>query len=96
MQPISAISPTDTALGLVATNPPYGVRMGEADRVRNLYAQFGKVMSAKCAGWTVTMASADPRLERQTGLGFKPIFETSNGGIRVRVVRGTVAKRREG
>ena len=95
VQPISAISPPETP-GLVATNPPYGVRVGEADRVRNLYAQFGKVMSAKCAGWSVSMLSADPKLEKQTGIGFEELLQTSNGGIRVRVVSGKIAKRREG
>ena len=95
VQPISAIRPPP-GLGLVATNPPYGVRVGEADRVRNLYAQFGKVMSARCEGWTITMVSADPKLERQTGIMFKPLFVTSNGGIRVRVVSAKSAERREG
>jgi putative N6-adenine-specific DNA methylase len=90
VQPISAIGPTPADTGLVATNPPYGIRVGEADRVRNLYAQFGKVISAKCTGWTVTMASADQKLERQTGLDFKPVFQTSNGGIRIRVVSAAV------
>jgi putative N6-adenine-specific DNA methylase len=92
-QPISAINPPVNP-GLVATNPPYGVRVGETDRVRNLYAQFGKVMSAKCVGWTVTMLSADPTLERQTRLGLEPMLETSNGGIRVRIVKAVVGKPR--
>jgi putative N6-adenine-specific DNA methylase len=92
-QPISAVNPPLNP-GLVATNPPYGVRVGETDRVRNLYAQFGKVMSAKCVGWTVTMLSADPTLERQTRLGLEPMLETSNGGIRVRIVKAVVGKPR--
>ena len=95
VQPISAINPPPEA-GLVATNPPYGVRVGETDTVRNLYAQFGKVMLAKCPGWSVTMASADTKLERQTGISLRPLFQTSNGGIRIRVVSGKSAKRREG
>ena len=96
VKPISAIPAPETT-GLVATNPPYGVRVGESDRVRNLYAQFGKVMRARCPGWDVSMLSADPKLERQTGLSFEPIFQTSNGGIKVRVVTARVssgAKRR--
>src|SRR5205085_4813752 len=30
--------------GLVATNPPYGVRVGDVDTLRNLYARFGAVL----------------------------------------------------
>lgn len=89
---ISAIEPPDLP-GWVVSNPPYGVRVGERDRLRNLYAQFGKVMRAKCAGWRVALVSADPDLERQTKLGLQPVLRTSNGGIRVRVVVGEVRRR---
>ena len=90
VQPISAVTPAG-GVGLVATNPPYGVRVGESDRLRNLYAQFGKVMSSRFAGWSVAMMSAEPKLERQTGLGLKPVLSTANGGIPIRVVTGRVA-----
>lgn len=81
---ISAIEP-QKGPGLVATNPPYGKRVGgegSAD-VRNLYAQFGKVLRARCAGWRVAFYSADPLLPKQTGLACKELFRTSNGGIGV-------------
>jgi putative N6-adenine-specific DNA methylase len=95
VRPISSITPPHDA-GLVATNPPYGVRVGDADRVRNLYAQFGKVIAEKCPGWSVSMASADAKLERQTGIGFKPLLHTSNGGIRIRIVSGAIREPRGG
>jgi putative N6-adenine-specific DNA methylase len=83
---LSAIEPPKEQ-GWVCTNPPYGVRVSERAELRNLYAQLGKVLRAKCAGWTVAMFSADPRLERATGLALRPILRTVNGGIPVRVVR---------
>jgi putative N6-adenine-specific DNA methylase len=95
VRPISSITPPHDA-GLVATNPPYGVRVGDADRVRNLYAQFGKVIAEKCPGWSVSMASADAKLERQTEIGFKPLLHTSNGGIRIRIVSGAIREPRGG
>ena len=66
----------------MVANPPYGVRFGETDRLRNLYAQFGKVLSAKFAGWRVALVSADPSLERQTRLRLQSVLRTSNGGIK--------------
>ena len=72
--------------GLVVSNPPYGVRVGDRDRLRNLYAQLGKVIKAKAPNWRVALVSADQGLERQTGLNLRPVLKTSNGGIRVRVV----------
>jgi putative N6-adenine-specific DNA methylase len=87
---LSAIEPP-SGPGWVCTNPPYGVRVKERADLRNLYAQLGKVLRAKCAGWTVGMFSADARLERATGLALRPVLRTVNGGIPVRIVR-TVLK----
>ena len=87
---LSAIEPPAEP-GWVCTNPPYGVRVSERAELRNLYAQFGKVMQAKCPGWTVAMYSADARLEKAARLPLRPVLGTVNGGIPVRVVRGIVA-----
>jgi putative N6-adenine-specific DNA methylase len=91
---LSAVEPP-AGRGWVVTNPPYGVRVGDRDRLRNLYAQLGKVVRAKCDGWRVALLAAVPELERQTGLGLKPVLRTSNGGIPVRLVVGDVGARAE-
>jgi putative N6-adenine-specific DNA methylase len=91
-RPVSAMQPTAMP-GWIVSNPPYGVRVGERDRLRNLYAQLGNVLRAKCSGWRFALLSADPALERQLRLRLEPILQTSNGGIDVRVVAGTVTAR---
>jgi len=73
--------------GYIVTNPPYGVRVGDRKRLRDLYAQLGNVLRARCPGWDVAMLTAHPELEHQTGLALEPSFETTNGGIRVRLMR---------
>lgn len=83
---ISAIEPPGSP-GWIVTNPPYGVRVGDRKRLRDLYAQFGKVLRAKCSGWEVAMLTAHAELEHQTGLALESSFETTNGGIRVRLMR---------
>ncbi len=88
---ISEIHPMDES-GWLVTNPPYGVRVGESDRLRNLYAQLGNVARSRLAGGHVALVSADPKLENHTGLRLRPVLETSNGGIRVRVVTGSVPR----
>ena len=90
--PISALAPT-APTGWLITNPPYGVRVGEKDRLRNLYAQFGNVVRAKAPGWTVGLLSADRRLESQTKLELRERFATRNGGIAVRFMIGQVPGR---
>jgi putative N6-adenine-specific DNA methylase len=86
---VSAIEPPPTP-GWIVTNPPYGARVGDRERLRDLYAQLGNVARRRCPGWGVALLSAHAELERQTGLGLAPVFGTANGGIRVRLVRGAV------
>src|SRR5215831_12722540 len=92
VQPISALSAAP-APGLIASNPPYGVRIGDADRLRNLYAQLGNVARRQRPGWQLALLSADPTLERHVGLQFEARFATRNGGIPVRLVVATVEHR---
>ena len=91
-RPISALAPPAAGgePGWVVTNPPYGVRVGERDRVRDLYARLGNVLRARCPGWRLTMVSADPALERQLRLPRRPLLRTENGGIPIRIVGGEV------
>ena len=87
---ISAMNdtPTADATGLIACNPPYGVRVGDRERLRDLYAQLGNVVRRSRPGWQVALLSADRTLERQTRLAFEERFRTSNGGIPVRLMIG--------
>jgi putative N6-adenine-specific DNA methylase len=86
---ISAVEPPRGA-GWVVVNPPYGVRVAEADSVRDLYAVFGNVLRARFVGWRVGMLSPGEPLERQTRLELRERFATVNGGIPVRLVTGEV------
>ena len=86
---ISAIEPPDGP-GWIVTNPPYGHRVGERQRLRDLFAQLGHVLRRCCPGWQVALLSAHAELNRQTGLALAPTFETANGGIKVRLMRGVV------
>jgi putative N6-adenine-specific DNA methylase len=87
--PISAIEPP-AGPGWLVTNPPYGVRVGERDRLRNLYAQLGQVARAKCPGWTVAVVSGNRTLTRHTRLPFTAVLTTTNGGLPVELVRAVV------
>jgi putative N6-adenine-specific DNA methylase len=79
---VSAIAPP-RGPGLVATNPPYGVRVSRGAEIRNLFARLGQVLRERCPGWLVAMYSPEPRLTHQTGLVFRELLRTSNGGIQV-------------
>lgn len=84
---LSAVEPP-RGPGWLITNPPYGVRVGEREALRDLFATLGRVARERLPGWTVALLSADRRLEAQTGLALEERLSTNNGGIPVRVVVG--------
>jgi putative N6-adenine-specific DNA methylase len=79
---IAAIDDSLRESGWVLTNPPYGVRVGESDDLRNLYARLGSALKSK-PGWRLGILTSDSALVRQTRLLLRPRFSTSNGGIPV-------------
>lgn len=90
VETLSAAAFPEAERGWVVTNPPYGVRVGEADRVRNLWARLGQVLRDRAVGWRVALLSPDASLERQLGIPVRAVAQTSNGGIPVRLVVGEV------
>lgn len=74
--------------GWIVTNPPYGLRIGESGRLRNLYARLGQIVREAKAGYTLGLLSADKALDAQLGIALKEVFRTTNGGIPVRMVVG--------
>lgn len=89
---ISAASFPDAARGWIVTNPPYGVRIGETAKVRDLWASFGRMLRERAAGWRLAVLSPDVVLERQLGFPVEVVATTSNGGIPVRITVGEVPK----
>jgi putative N6-adenine-specific DNA methylase len=79
---IAAIDDSVRDSGWILTNPPYGVRVGESDDLRNLYATLGSALKSK-PGWRLGILTSDSALVRQTRLSLRPRFSTSNGGIPV-------------
>jgi putative N6-adenine-specific DNA methylase len=88
-RPVSAITPP-TGPGWIVTNPPYGQRVSANQDVRNLYAQFGKVLRTQCAGWRIAVLCSDQLLLRQMGMPLDSSVALFNGGIAVTLGRATV------
>jgi putative N6-adenine-specific DNA methylase len=90
VRPVSDVRPPP-GRGLVATNPPYGVRVGDRSTVRNLYARFGQVVKDRFPGWRIALLSAESKLTAEIGLRFRRLLQTSNGGINVDAMIAEVA-----
>jgi putative N6-adenine-specific DNA methylase len=56
------------AEGVLVTNPPYGVRLGEQEKLAAFYPQLGNVLKKKFAGWRAYLFTADLRLPKLIGL----------------------------
>jgi putative N6-adenine-specific DNA methylase len=87
---------TDAEYGLLVTNPPFGVRVGDTAALRDLYARFGRIARERFTGWQCAVLSADRSrghaLERQLALPLRPVWQSRNGGIPVRLLAGTIPR----
>jgi putative N6-adenine-specific DNA methylase len=52
------------ATGAIVTNPPYGVRLGEKERLAEFYPKLGDALKKRFAGWTAYIFSGDPDLAK--------------------------------
>jgi putative N6-adenine-specific DNA methylase len=71
--------------GVIVTNPPYGIRIGEQSELAEFYPQLGNWLKQKCAGWNAYILSADmnlPKLIRLNATKRTPLF---NGALECRL-----------
>ncbi|MHB1656918.1 MAG: THUMP domain-containing class I SAM-dependent RNA methyltransferase [Burkholderiales bacterium] len=71
--------------GVIVTNPPYGVRIGEQTELLEFYPKLGDWLKRKCAGWNAYILSADmelPKLIRLNATRRTPLF---NGALECRL-----------
>lgn len=88
------------AAGVLVTNPPYGVRIGEAEELAALYPSWGSALKRHWAGWRCHFLTADTTLPRLFGLKASRKTPLYNGALECRVyefkmVAGSMRKRGE-
>ena len=67
--------------GLIATNPPYGVRMGTKQDLTPLYRSLGQVLKTSFSGWKSAIFTADKELSLATKLRAEKLNTLYNGSI---------------
>jgi 23S rRNA (guanine2445-N2)-methyltransferase / 23S rRNA (guanine2069-N7)-methyltransferase len=80
--------------GLVVTNPPYGVRLGESDSLRTLYALLGQRLLAEFEGWQAAVLTSDETLAKAIGLRSTAAYTLYNGAIETKLYRFDVTSQR--
>jgi putative N6-adenine-specific DNA methylase len=68
--------------GLIATNPPYGVRVRA--NLPRLYAELGDLV--RRTGYRVAALVADRRVALRARIVWKPLLRTTNGGLKVELL----------
>ncbi len=67
--------------GLVVTNPPYGLRLGEEEGLRGLYQQLGLVLKSYFGGWRAAVFTGNSTLGFELGLRRDKRYKLFNGTI---------------
>ena len=75
------------ATGLIAVNPPYGERIGEAEELQALYALLGERLRAGYRGWEAAVFTGNPALGRELGINARRTHRMMNGPIECRLLR---------
>jgi putative N6-adenine-specific DNA methylase len=76
---------------VLVTNPPFGVRVQQAENLLSLYQTIGHCAARLGPGWRIAMLAHDVRLARRTGLPLRALFTTKHGGLTVAALAGDVA-----
>ena len=78
--------------GVLVANPPYGVRLEEAERLAAFYPKLGDALKQRFAGWRCYFLSADPQMPKLIGLKASKRTPLFNGALECRLLEyGIVA-----
>ncbi len=77
--------PAPTKVGMIVTNPPYGVRVGDQQELAALYPKLGDALKAKYAGWSAWIFTGDLRLPKLIGLKPARRIPLYNGALECRL-----------
>ena len=78
------------ALGLLATNPPYGMRMEDLAGARVAHRELGIVLREQFQGWHAAVFTGTPELGLELGIRARRTHTMWNGAIECRLLRLTV------
>ena len=71
--------------GIIVTNPPYGVRLDELDRLAALYPEIGNTLKRNFAGWRAYFLTGDPALAKLIRLSATKRTVLFNGALECRL-----------
>jgi putative N6-adenine-specific DNA methylase len=87
LKDIEEIAPPVSEPGLIVTNPPYGIRLGDTDRLEAFYIRLGEILRERFSGWIVFILSGNDRLSQCLGMRPTEEFSLWNGPIPCKLLK---------
>lgn len=78
---------SEAPTGLLATNPPYGERIGDQQRLQSLYQLLGEKLREQFQGWKAAVLTGNPPLAKAIGIHARRSHTLFNGRIECRLLR---------
>ncbi len=78
-------APAPEPQGVLVTNPPYGVRIGEQEELAAMYPELGHALKQKFTGWRAYFFTADFRLAKLIRLSASRRIPLFNGPLECRL-----------
>lgn len=75
------------AAGLLCVNPPYGIRLEDHQKARDLHKQLGEVLRTHFGGWQAAILTGSPDLGLELGIRAHRTHTMWNGAIECRLLR---------
>jgi len=77
-------APAET--GMLISNPPYGIRIGDQQVLAKFYPQLGNVLKQRFSGWQAFLLTADPLLVKSIRLTPSRRIPLFNGALECRLL----------
>lgn len=90
-RPLGLAEPPPGPPGMLVTNPPYGVRLGEERELGPLYAELGDVLRHRFLGWSAWVLTGSRALAGRIGLRPARRLPLWNGPIECRLLALPIA-----
>ena len=89
--------PAPASSGVIVTNPPYGVRMGDSTDLAAFYPKLGDALKQKFSGWRAYILSGDMALPKLIRLSASKRTVLFNGALEcrlfeIKIVAGSARK----
>lgn len=84
----STVAPA--ASGLLVTNPPWGLRLGDLPAAAAIHRELGRVLREQFTGWQAAVLSGHPSLGLELGLRAARVHSIAIGALECRLLRLTI------